>query len=57
MQGAKAAVYIAAGSSSFAVIAILLIIPSLYQQINELQNEVMEGMSAFKVELSVLITQ
>lgn len=49
MQAAKLAIYIACGCSTFAIIAVLLVVPSLYQQINELHDDVMDGMSTFKV--------
>jgi predicted PurR-regulated permease PerM len=49
MQEAKVAVCIASACSAFVIIAVLLVVPSLYQQINELHDEIMDGMNAFKV--------
>jgi hypothetical protein len=49
MRLVKAAVCVASGCSVFAIIAVLFTATSLYQEINDLHDEIVEDMNAFKV--------
>lgn len=57
MHEAKLIVYSAALCSAFAVLACILIIPSLYSTINEIHAEVIDGVQLFRVDTDAAWTE
>jgi hypothetical protein len=49
MQETKLIVGIAAACSALAILSCLVVIPQLYNAINEIHEEVMEGVAGFRV--------
>ncbi|VDL72576.1 unnamed protein product, partial [Nippostrongylus brasiliensis] len=53
----KLVVGVASAGSIMAVAACLIVIPSLYNTINEIHDEVLEGVSVFRAETDAAWTQ
>jgi hypothetical protein len=49
MLGIKIAVCVSSACASMAIIAVLIVVPSLFMTINEMQDELLADMDTFKV--------
>ena len=57
MHEAKLVVGVASACSAFAICAVLIVVPSLYTRINEVNVRVSEGVSRFRVDTDVAWTE